>query len=94
MLRYDTKVPSPYREPNEYEKCAAWILTTLEEEGEPLKPKDLAEMAEEAGFTRSTFYRAKKHLGHQLASTGGYKDPTARWGLPEQIEELEAENEL
>ena len=45
MLRY-TDAPRPYREPTLADACAEWLVAVLEEAGEPLKPKEVVDMAE------------------------------------------------
>jgi hypothetical protein len=86
FLRYDAP-PTRYREPSDYEKCATWLLDLLEEHGEPMKPKEVVELAAEEGFSRSIVYRARKQLDDKIVNTKGHRNPRNKWALPEQLEE-------
>ena len=80
-LRY-TEPPVPYRSPTQADACAAWLVELLAAAGEPLKPKQIVQAARQAGFGRSTLYRARRTLGDRIAETGqDARDPTRRWSL-------------
>jgi DNA-binding phage protein len=72
--------PTPYRAPTEADQCAEWLLATLQEAGE-LSPAELVELAEAAGFSRSTVYRAREALGSQVANSDGRRSHNNEWSL-------------
>jgi hypothetical protein len=78
-----SEAPKPYREPTQAELCAEWILEALVEEEEPIKPRDLLEMATKAGFKRDTFYAAHIKLEREkrVKDTLGNKNPDNAWML-------------
>ena len=73
------------REPTEVEQCANWLVCTLLEAGEPLKPKEVIELADEEGWGRATVYRARDLMGDQIVNTAGKKSPNNRWTLANMI---------
>ncbi len=82
VLRYTT-APRPYREPTQAEACADWLLKTLKEAGEPLRPKDILALAREAGFTQGVVYRARNQLAGQVVDTELRRSPKNHWALAE-----------
>jgi hypothetical protein len=82
VLEY-TDPPKSYREPTETEQCATWLLELLQERGEPLKPGRVRDLAEEAGFSRSVLYRARKSLEGTVINTEKSRAPNNRWTLSE-----------
>lgn len=82
FLKYTRDTPEQYKAPTEVDECAAWLLQTLTENGEPMKPKDLVELA--AGeYSERMVYRARKQLGGQVVNTDGRHSPKNRWALAE-----------
>jgi len=81
-LQY-TDSPKPYREPTETEQCAAWLTELLSERGEPVRPKEIKALAEEAGFSRGILYRARKSLEGSVADTENSHSPNNCWVLTE-----------
>jgi len=80
-VRYG-EAPQAFREPTQAEACAGWLVEVLEEEGEPMRPKEVVELGKEYGFTRATVYRARERLGEAIEEVGsGPRDPGKRWGL-------------
>jgi hypothetical protein len=73
--------PDPYEEPTKEDECADWILETLELGGEPMKPKDLVDMAKEMGFSRAVVFRARDTLDGTVINTEGRRHPQNRWAL-------------
>ena len=83
VVRYGD-APKRYKEPTQAEACAAWLVDLLEEAGEPMRPKEVVELAREYGFPRATVYRAREKLGEAIEELGsGPRDPGKRWGLAE-----------
>lgn len=87
------KPPMPYREPNQVELCADWMIKLINEYDQPLKPQEIIELAADEDFSRASVYRAKDLLGDQLIATGIPRDPTTKWGTPGVIEKWEKEIE-
>ena len=86
VLQY-TDAPQPYREPTEKDQCATWLVELLQERGEPLKPGEIKDLAEEAGFSRSVLYRARKSLEGTVVNTEKSRAPNNRWALAEWNED-------
>jgi hypothetical protein len=82
VLRY-TAPPKPYREPTQADACAEWLLETLREAGEALRPKDILALAREAGFTQGVVYRARNQLAGQVVDTELRRSPKNHWTLAE-----------
>jgi len=80
LLRYGD-APQEYREPTKAERCADWLLQFLTEAKEPVKPKEIIEQADEAGFSRTLVYSARRSLRSQVSDTAGRRDPTNCWVL-------------
>ena len=81
-LKYG-EAPERYREPSKADACADWILATLEEQGEPMSPKQLFELASQEGYSRSVFYKARTLLEGQVVNTKGRQHPNNQWALAE-----------
>jgi hypothetical protein len=81
-LRYGDP-PQRYREPTKTEGCAEWLLQLLDDEREPMKPKRIVELADDAGFSETLVYRARKQLEGRIVNTQGRRSPHNRWGLAE-----------
>lgn len=79
--------PMPYKPPSKKENAATWLLDLLTDAGEPLKPAEIIELAEEDGYSRRTIYRARKQLADQITDTGSKHSPDNKWSLTEEIEE-------
>jgi hypothetical protein len=75
--------PQMYQEPTKSEQCIEWLLEFLEEANEPVKPKEIVEQAEAAGFSRTLVYSARRALQAKISDTAGRRDPTNRWVLGE-----------
>lgn len=78
------EAPVPWREPTKQESCEEWLLRTLEEAGGEMKPKELEELAEEAGYNRRMLYRVRDHLGNLIESTGR-RNPNGVWRLRKSV---------
>lgn len=78
-----SEAPKPYKEPTQAELCANWILESLEEADEPIKPRDLEALAQKVGFKRDTFYAAHRKLEREgrVKDTLGNKNPDNAWQL-------------
>ena len=74
----------PYKRPTTLGACQAWLVETLRESPEGLKPKELVALGEEAGFTRDTIYRARNTLGGLIENTHGHRHPQNGWKLAEE----------
>jgi hypothetical protein len=77
------EAPQPYRDPTRTEECADWLLATLMEAGEPLRPAELIELAEAQGYYKSIIYRARKQLGDLVDDTENPRHPQNAWALTE-----------
>jgi hypothetical protein len=75
--------PQAYRKPTKLDKCKAWLVETLREAGEPLKPAELVALGEEAGFCRATLYDARAGLGRRVRDTHKKRSPRNMWALVE-----------
>ncbi|MBE9507184.1 MAG: hypothetical protein IMY86_03975 [Chloroflexi bacterium] len=78
VLKYGAP-PEQYRKPTKADECENWLLQTLEEAGEPIKPGDVVKLAKKAGFGRATVYRAREVLGEKIRDTEGRKCPGNMW---------------
>jgi hypothetical protein len=73
--------PQRFASPTTAERCGEWLLATLAEASRPLRPCELVEAAQDAGFTRSMVYRARRQLGERIVDTAGHKNPDNQWDL-------------
>ena len=80
VLRYGEPAQQ-YHQPTKADECAEWLLCTLEEAGQPMKPAEIVEQAEAAGFSRSGVFRARKALGDRIRNTAGEQNPNNLWAL-------------
>jgi len=80
VLRYGQPAQQ-YRQPTKADECAEWLLCTLEEAGQPMKPAEIVEQAEAAGFSRWAVYQARKALGDRIRNTAGEQNPNNLWAL-------------
>jgi len=85
-LRYG-RAPEPYESPTKADSCADWLFDLLEEQGEAMRPKEIVELAKEAGYSRSVVYQARELLEGQIVNTSGKQAPNNRWALAEWNEE-------
>lgn len=76
-LRYTNDAPKEYREPSKVDQCAEWLAILLRD-GEPLRPKEVVDLAHEEGFSQATVYRARKTLLN-IVDTDGHQSPTNKW---------------
>jgi DNA-binding IclR family transcriptional regulator len=63
------------------EACREWLLDTLRQHGE-MKPGHIAELAKEAGFSKSMLYQARNSLGDRILANRSKHDPDTTWTLP------------
>jgi len=82
FLKYGN-APERYQEPSKADLCADWLMATLQERGEPMKPKEIVELAAEEGYSRRGVYRVREQLAEQIINTGGRQDPNNCWALAE-----------
>ncbi len=82
VLRY-TAAPRPYREPTQADACADWLLETLRQAGQAMRPKEILALAREAGFTQGVVYRARHRLIGQVIDTEAHRSPRNQWALAE-----------
>ena len=78
MLSYGDP-PEQYRPPTKVDQCAEWLRQTLEEAGKPMKPADVVKLGEQAGFSRSTIYKARGLLGDAIRDTELGQHPRKMW---------------
>ena len=71
--------PRPYREPTKLEGCKSWLEGVLRESPEGLRPKELIELAGQAGYSRAAVYRAREELGPSIENTLGRRHPQNAW---------------
>lgn len=74
-------VPQGYQQPSEVELCADFMLETLQERGESIKPSEMVDLAGEEGYSRRTVYRARKSLEGQVVNTDSPRSPKNCWVL-------------
>jgi len=84
-LRYG-EAPEEYKEPNKVDQCADWLLARLLESSEPMKPKDVVEMAAEDGHSRASVYRARDFLETEGLLVNIGRRPHCLWTLAEREE--------
>jgi len=80
VLRYGEPAQQ-YRQPTKADECVKWLLCTLKEAGRPMKPAEIVEQAEEAGFSRRMVFRARATLGESVRNTEGGRHPHNMWEL-------------
>jgi len=84
-LRYG-EAPEEYQEPNKVDQCADWLLARLLEQGEPMKPKEIVELAAEEGHSRASVYRARDFLESEGLLVNVGTRPHCLWTLAERKE--------
>jgi len=80
VLRYG-EPPQQYHQPTRADECVEWLLRTLKEAGQPMKPAEVVELGEQAGFSRSIVYQARRMLGDSIRNIKGERDPHNLWAL-------------
>jgi hypothetical protein len=80
VLHY-TAAPTPYREPTQADACADWLLETLRQAGEAMRPKEILALAREVGFAQGVVYRARRRLAGQIVDTETHRSPRNQWAL-------------
>jgi len=66
--------------PSAFEACREWLQDTLRQHGE-MKPGLLAELAKEAGFSKSMLYQARNALGDRILTNRPKHDPETTWSF-------------
>lgn len=84
-----TEEPTPFREPTKTEQCQAWLARLLEEAGEPMRPKEIFELAEEEGFNRRMVSRVRKRLDDMIRDTDDKHNSDNCWVWVGESEESE-----
>ena len=79
MLKWDELAPKDYQEPTQLDACKEWLEDLLKENRQGLKPKDVAKIGVEQGFSERTIYRARNELHQQIANTHGRQSPENTW---------------
>jgi len=80
LLQYG-EPPEQYRQPTKAGECGQWLLKTLQEAGEPMKPAEIVALAEEVGFSRAMVYRARRLLEDSVRNTETGRHPRNMWEL-------------
>lgn len=57
--------PKTYKAPT----CTDWLMETLQNAAEPIKPSEIIQMGEAAGYSRATIYRARTALAKNIRDT-------------------------
>jgi hypothetical protein len=78
--------PKPFKEPTKLDECADWLLSTLLELGQPVKPSELVALGKDAGYRRSTIYRAHKALGDLVTDSHPSTHPKNTWSATDDPE--------
>jgi hypothetical protein len=79
--------PKEYEEPTKLDSCVEWLRETLKAAEEPVKPRELMELAEQDEFSRSLVYRARDKLGPEICDTNGRRNPGNCWVWHEWADE-------
>lgn len=79
FLKYG-KAPEQYQEPSRTDLCGDWLVATLREHGEPMKPREIIKLAAEEGYNRRLVYRAREQL-EEIVDTANSHDPNNCWAL-------------
>jgi len=80
-LRYG-ELPAQYQPPSETDRCQAWLVATLREEG-PMRPYAVIRLARLEGYSERTVYRARSGLKDEIQNTDGAKSRHNKWELRE-----------
>ena len=78
-LKWDVQAPHEYHEPTQLDACKEWLEDLLKENRQGLKPKEVAKIGVEQGFSERTIYRARNELHQQIANTHGRQSPENTW---------------
>jgi hypothetical protein len=84
-------VAQPFKEPSTKDSCREWLLDLMREYKE-IKPRQVVQLAREAGFSQTMLYRVKEELDGQISTTAGKYDPATKWVLTEKDENEEIED--
>jgi RecA/RadA recombinase len=79
FLKWLDEAPRPYREPTKAEQCTEWLEATLRQAEEPVKPREIVDLAVSEGYGRRTVYRARRELGNKVRNTEGQNAPNNAW---------------
>lgn len=71
--------PESYKEPTKEDSCKEWLEDLLRNAKDGMKPKDVVDLGEEAGFSRALVYRAREELKAVVKNTTGRKNPENVW---------------
>ncbi len=82
ILKWNDRIPQPYREPTEMDGCKSWLEDFLKLYPTGVKVKDVIEAGQEQGFNRSLIYRARAEMWQHIANTVGHKSPKNKWIWP------------
>ena len=88
MLKWDTKAPEIYRQPNQTDECKAWLEDWLKEHPEGVKARQVVESGQQFGFSRAMIFRVRKELACHIQNTDVPKSPDNRWKWSDQAIEL------
>jgi hypothetical protein len=80
-ISYTRNAPEPFSEPTAADECRAWLLDYLTTAGEPLKPADIIQAAQEHGYNRAMIYRARESLADRITNTAGRRNPGNCWQI-------------
>lgn len=78
-VQYTKTLPRPYQEPTKLFQCMDWLSALLQDEEEPLKPRDILEMGEEEGYGQRMIHRARQRLGKRIQDTADRNNPENYW---------------
>ncbi len=79
-LKYGA-APQAYRAPVEQDKCASWLVDTLEAHGREMKPAEILALAREMKYGERMVHRARTALGSRIEDTVGRRKPGNTWRL-------------
>ena len=88
MLKWDTRAPETYHEPNQADVCKAWLQGLLKNCPEGLKAKKVVESGQEFGFSRAMIFRVRKELGGHIQNTDIPKSSENHWKWSDEVIEL------
>jgi len=83
------EAPQPYRAPTMLEECGDWLRALLETAEEPLRPREVVELAKKAGYSRAAVYRVRDALEGEVVNTKGRQHPENGWTLACMLEDEE-----
>jgi RecA-family ATPase len=88
MLKWETKAPETYRQPNQTDECKAWLENWLKEHPEGVKARQVVESGQQFGFSRAMIFRVRKELACHIQNTDVPKSPDNHWKWSDQALEL------